>query len=227
MVFKNNLKRDCSSFLESAKDTINLIEVENESENKEIDAASSSSKFENLESIKYYEKSLEKIYQDKVAPNGIFELKRVASGKMQVLCKPCSFKKERYIEPGPSTKAMSNLKAHIKTPSHQQYTHAFLQSAPKALQSVTTEDLTESRYKEIEDKFPGKFELLKISQGTSTAKCRCKFCNQLINLLPDRGSFKANFENHIKSCSSSQNRKRCQQTSLEGFIAPTKRAKKQ
>eukprot|EP00112_Aurelia_sp_Birch-Aquarium-sp1_P017732 Seg4142.2 transcript_id=Seg4142.2/GoldUCD/mRNA.D3Y31 product="hypothetical protein" protein_id=Seg4142.2/GoldUCD/D3Y31 len=95
---------------------------------------------------------------------------------------------------------MSNLKAHRKTPSHQQYTHAFLKSPPKAVPSVTTEDLTKSRYKEIEDKFPGSFELLKISQGASTAKCRCTYCNQLISLLPDRGSFNANLDNHMKSC---------------------------
>eukprot|EP00112_Aurelia_sp_Birch-Aquarium-sp1_P022125 Seg613.5 transcript_id=Seg613.5/GoldUCD/mRNA.D3Y31 product="hypothetical protein" protein_id=Seg613.5/GoldUCD/D3Y31 len=211
---------------ESAKDTIDLIEVEKESENK-TDAASSSSEFDNSESIKYYEKSLEKIYENKIAPNGIFELKRVASGKVQILCKPCSFKKERYIEPGPPTKAMSNLKAHIKTPSHQQYTHAFLKSPPKAVPSVTTEDLPKSRYKEIEDKFPGRFELLKISQGASTAKCRCTYCNQLISLLPDRGSFNANFDNHMKSCLCSQKRKRAQQTSLESFIVPTKKAKQQ
>ena len=122
---------------------------------------------------------------------------------------------------------MSNLKAHIKTPSHQQYTRAFLQSPPKALPSVTTEDFTKTKYKEIADKFPGRFELLKINQGASTAKCRCKYCNQLISLLPDRGSFNANFDNHMKSCSSSQKRKRGQQSSLESFIVPTKRAKQQ
>ncbi len=55
------------------------------------------------------------MYKSNVAAEGIFMLKDHSDENVQVLCKPCSKQtKEKLIEAGPPTKALSNLKAHVK-----------------------------------------------------------------------------------------------------------------
>ncbi len=83
----------------------------------------------------------------------------------------------------------------------------------------------ESNIQEIERKIPKKFELLKL--GTESGKCRCRSCNQVISLMPERGNYLNNIEAHMKSCSPGKRGEKRMQSSIEGFFQARKKAKTQ
>lgn len=76
----------------------------------------------------------------------------------------------------------------------------------------------------VEKKFPGKFELLKL--GGIKKNARCRSCNNLIGMVPDRGSSLFNVEEHVKSCQSARKRKAGNQLSLESFLKPAEKKSK-
>lgn len=176
--------------------------------------------------IKYYTETLAKIHEAKLVPKNVLELKLESNGKVQVICKACSKgKKERFIEPGPISKAMSNVKAHLKTPSHLKNVNIYQSNVQKLeakKMSEESKETSELRFKEVERRFPGGFQLLRF--GASSGKCRCKSCNQLIILMPERGCYISNFEAHKKSCGTTPKRK---QSSIESFVIPSKKPKTQ
>ena len=77
----------------------------------------------------------------------------------------------------------------------------------------------ESTFQEIQERFPDKFEHMKL--GTAN-KARCIKCNQVFNLIPESGSAIFNIEEHVKACKVSNKRK---QSSLESFVNAKKKAK--
>ena len=88
--------------------------------------------------------------------------------------------------------------------------------------SEESKETSELRFKEAEKRFPGGFELLRV--GALNGKCRCKSCNQLITLMPERGCYISNVEAHKKSCGTTTKRK---QSSIESFVLPSKKPKTQ
>ena len=187
---------------------------------------SSSSSINRSSDMKYYTETLAKIHEAKLVPKNVLELKLGSSGKIQVICKACSKgKKERLIEPGPTAKAMSNVKAHLKTTSHIKNVEIHKSNFQKQEAKKTSEESKETselRFKEVEKRFPGGFELLRV--GASNGKCRCKSCNQLITLMPERRCYISNVEAHKKSCDTTTKQK---QSSIESFVLPSKKPKTQ
>lgn len=71
------------------------------------------------ESRKYFQSIIQGMYDEKVAPKNSLKLEESKCGSSVVTCLPCSGKKAKVIEAGCKSKSLSNLKAHIKTPSHK------------------------------------------------------------------------------------------------------------
>ncbi len=181
--------------------------------------------------IDYYEKSIEKMYKDKIAPHDSFELKSDSS-KVLISCKPCSMaskgKKERLIDAGPISKALSNLKAHIKTGSHATNVVRFVQNIEKSKSKEDEQDdetKLKLHFKEVQKKFEGKFELLNL--GSERGKCRCKACNLLISLMPERGNYMVNIEAHNQSCTGAKRAEKRRQQGIESFVTVSKKQKTQ
>ncbi len=177
----------------------------------------------------YYEAVLAKLYKDGIAPAEAFKLKECNDGRIQVVCRPCSNGgKERLIEAGAVSKALSNVKAHIKTPSHARKVKCFTQNAEKSKEDKLDEEIEitfQSRFQEVDEKYSGEFELLQL--GAQRGQCRCKTCNQTISLMPHRGNYMHNIEAHKASCKSTRRADKRKQSSLEGFFQPAKRSKPQ
>ena len=122
--------------------------------------------------------------------------------KLQVQCHPCSRKgKITYIDPGPREKALSNVKAHIKTSKHVKNVISINEAEKNAdaksnmaLQEKEKREAITEAIADVEKKHPGIFELLK---SNSQEMVRCMICNTLIIVLPERGSFMINVNKHI------------------------------
>lgn len=173
----------------------------------------------------YFVKTLNKMIAEKLIPPSVMELKEI-EGSYKVKCKPCSNKKERLINPGHKTKALSNVKAHIATPSHAKNVNAYLESMSKNKEGANLRSDSKVKVKtlfdEVKSKYPGQFELLEINQK-SEAKIRCFTCNQVIILNPQRGSVFHNIGEHLEQHSKSKSPLKRKQQSLEGFWKPSKR----
>ena len=144
-------------------------------------------------------------------------------GVYQVACLPCSSKsKLKLIDAGHKSKSLSNVKAHLNTPSHDKKVKSFLEEKNKAMvKSASTEQDQKAlqKFQEVEKLHPGRFEML--TGKSSHRRIRCNKCNQVINLFPERGSLMFNIDEHVESCRKPQKR----QSSFEGFVVPSKRAK--
>ena len=68
---------------------------------------------------KYFMSIIQKIYDESNAPAESLVLDQKSSNEFQVTCLPCSSAKSKIIGAGCKTKSLSNLKAHLKTPSHK------------------------------------------------------------------------------------------------------------
>ena len=148
------------------------------------------------------------------------------TGNFMIRCLPCTVhaKKAKVIDAGSRNKALSNVKAHVKTPRHLQSVDEFLET--KAISTKPKETLEEKiamQGKLIDDKYPGQYEVLSGKGSLASRNFRCKKCNKLMKLFPERGSLSFNLEQHEQSCIQSKNDKR--QSSLEGFCVPTKKPK--
>ena len=142
---------------------------------------------------KHFKTIIQKIYDDLNAPPESLVLNKLSNSEFQVTCLPCSTKKSKNIDAGCKTKALSNLKAHLKTPSHQAKAATFIaskrQSHPESKDVVKAQAdkaSSEFNFQKVEEKFPGRFELLRLEKTKNSARCRT--CNAVINLTPEGGS---------------------------------------
>ena len=106
----------------------------------------------------------------------------------------------------------------MKTPNHIKHVAEYLSNERKE-EEIGRKEIVQKRFEQVERLYPGKFELLKLTSNGN--EVRCKHCNQLISLAPERGSFTHNIEEHRKSCKKIRKR----QVSLENFVIATKRPK--
>ena len=127
------------------------------------------------------------------------------------------------IEVGPKEKALSNLKAHLKTPSHKKKQDAYLETLKQNKLTVDLDSAAKARedvVAKIEKDFSGKFELLKL--GSSCNKVRYIDCNKLISICPERGNVNHNLKEHLKSHPMKRITGQKRQLSMESFIKPSK-----
>lgn len=150
----------------------------------------------------YFAATIEKMVKGKLVPKDVLDL-QVIDGKMKVKCTACSLigKNPKLIDPGCKTKALSNVKAHLKTPFHSKNVVAYLEGIQKKAAITVESHKSEVEYKvnEVNLKYQGRFELLGLSnfkQGDE--KVRCTICNQVFLLFPQRGSLINNLDAHLK-----------------------------
>ena len=176
----------------------------------------------------YFTTTLQKIFKDKLAPDNSLVLKEkdnVTPGmdKYQVQCLPCSsMKKPKLMNTGNKSKALSNVKAHLKNPSHVNHVSDYLSGKNKETQVERERkhaELIKERFDFIDERYPGNYEMMQLTSAKN--EIRCKSCNQLISLEPERGSFSFNVEEHSRSCNTTVKK----QSSLENFFIPSKKAK--
>ena len=111
------------------------------------------------------------------------------SGKLYVNCLPCGGKKKKLVEAGPREKSLSNLKAHVKTSKHQANVKALSEAKKQIVNQETTKERKEDKEKvlaQINKLHKGMFEELANSKEEMV---RCTFCNHLIKIFSERGSF--------------------------------------
>lgn len=128
----------------------------------------------------------------------------------------------------PVVKALSNLKAHIKTPNHGtncQHYQQVIKRGEAEKKAKDDQQMFESHFQEVEKKFKGEFELLKL--GAQRGKCRCKAWDQLLSLNPDRGSYMNNFATHKQTCNAAKRLEKRKQASMGSFLTASKKPKTQ
>ena len=111
----------------------------------------------------YFTTTLQKIFKDKLAPDNSLVLKEkdnVTPGmdKYQVQCLPCStMKKPKLMNTGNKSKALSNVKAHLKKPSHVNHVSDYLSGKNKETQVERKRKHTElikERFDFIDKRYP-------------------------------------------------------------------------
>ena len=101
-----------------------LILLENKDTQKQgLKAAVSTEHIEDCR--KYFNSMIERMYDEKVAPEKSLKLEQSKCGSFTIRCLPCSGKKPKVIEAGCKSRSLSNVKAHIKTPSHKKNVNDF------------------------------------------------------------------------------------------------------
>ena len=175
---------------------------------------------------KYFDSVIAKLYENKLAVKDTLVLQMSSTGSHQVICVPCSKKnKRKLIEAGHKSKALSNVKAHLKTPLHIEHVKRFLEEEaqmPKnqslELSEQTKMSRIETMYDEVQKQFPAKFEQMMYGKAKGN-NVRCRSCNQVLSLAPERGNAMFNITEHVKSCKGSSKRK---QSSIESFLKSKK-----
>ena len=117
-------------------------------------------------------------------------------------------KSAKLFETGDKSKYLSNVKAHLKTPAHSKGVAQYLENKEATMaksEKNEVADKIKSMYNQIEAKYPGRFELMKI--GASSKNVRCLTCNDTISTIPERGSAMHNIKEHIETCKASGKRK--------------------
>lgn len=171
--------------------------------------------------------SMKKMVKDGIVPAESLLLEKERNretGNLMIRCLPCTVhaKKAKVIDAGSKNKALSNIKAHVKTPRHLLSVNEFLENKDVSTKpQETSEEKIAVQGKFIDDKYPGKYEVLSGKGSLASRNVRCKKCNQLMKLFPERGSLSFNLEQHEQSCIQSKKR----QSSLEGFCVPMKKPK--
>ena len=170
----------------------------------------------------YFAATIEKMVKGKLVPKDVLDL-QVIDGKLRVKCTACSLigKNPKLIDPGCKTKALSNVKAHLKTPLHSKNVAAYLEGIQKKLANTVESHKSEvgHKIKEVNLKYQGRFELLELSnfkQGDE--KVRCTICNQVFCLFPQRGSLINNLDAYLKLHNTTELPKKRKQASIESFI---------
>ena len=120
---------------------------------------------------KYFLSIIQKIYDELIPPAEGLALGQKSNNKVQVTCLPCSGTKSKHIDAGCKTKSLSNLKAHLKTPSHKTKAANFSTSAPKrqphadetcSVKAQAGKASSEDNFQIVVEKFPRSFELLRL-----------------------------------------------------------------
>ncbi len=153
------------------------------------------------------------------------------NGKLQVKCHPCSSGKGKatLIDPGPKERALSNVKAHIKTSKHASNVISMMEAekisvtkSNMVVQEKEKEKTIKQAIVDVENNHPGILQQLK---SNSQEMVRCMICNTCMIVLPERGSFMINVRKHMEKHTKDNTSLKRKQLSMGSFCKPKKSAK--
>ncbi len=158
---------------------------------------------------------------EKLDESHFFQLEKIDS-TWSVLCCPCSAssKKQKCIEAGPKQKALSNLKAHLKTKSHIDNVILFKSSEVRRKEKSLAEERNESIKIDLANVRKNHGSMFEVVQGSTIENIRCVIFNDHIKVRPQRGSFVFNASEHAKKHSNNSFKRK--QASLNSYFQSKK-----